>query len=94
MQAKHGVLMEESGEPVWVVLAMGKLGGRELNFSSDIDLIFAYSEGGVTEARQPTFTRLGQMVIRLLDGVTEDGFAFRVDIDSGLTEQRCAGRCF
>lgn len=88
MQAKHGVPTgAESGEPQsLVVLAMGKLGGRELNFSSDIDLIFAYAEGGVTEGgrqqldNQSYFTRLGQMVIRLLDAVTEDGFAFRVDM--------------
>ena len=79
---------------------MGKLGGRELNFSSDIDLIFAYAEGGVTEGgrqqldNQSYFTRLGQMVIRLLDAVTEDGFAFRVDMPSALRRQRCAGRCF
>ena len=88
MQAKHGVPKgAESGEAqALVVLAMGKLGGQELNFSSDIDLIFAYLEGGVTEGgrqqldNQSYFTRLGQMVIRLLDAVTEDGFAFRVDM--------------
>ena len=69
-----------------VVLAMGKLGGQELNFSSDIDLIFAYPEPGTTQGgqqcldNQTYFTRLGQMVIRLLDAVTEDGFVFRVDM--------------
>ena len=88
MQAKHGVPTgAESGEPQsLVVLAMGKLGGRELNFSSDIDLIFAYPEAGLTRGgrqeldNQAYFIRLGQMVIRLLDAVTEDGFAFRVDM--------------
>ncbi len=69
-----------------VVLAMGKLGGRELNFSSDIDLIFAYPEPGKTRGGQQSldnqtyFTRLGQMIIRLLDGVTDEGFVFRVDM--------------
>ena len=69
-----------------VVLAMGKLGGKELNFSSDIDLIFAYPESGATRGgrqsldNQTYFTRLGQIAIRLLDGVTEEGFVFRVDM--------------
>ena len=88
LEPKYGVPMgEESGEPQsMVVLAMGKLGGNELNFSSDIDLIFAYPEAGSTEGgrqaldNQSYFSRLGQMVIRLLDAVTEDGFAFRVDM--------------
>ena len=69
-----------------IVLAMGKLGGQELNFSSDIDLIFAYPESGTTRDgrqsldNQTYFTRLGQIAIRLLDGVTEEGFVFRVDM--------------
>jgi len=77
----------DSGQPQsLVVLGMGKLGGNELNFSSDIDLIFAYPEAGLTRGgrqeldNQSYFIRLGQMVIRLLDAVTEDGFAFRVDM--------------
>ena len=88
LEPKYGLPMgEDSGEPQSiVVLAMGKLGGNELNFSSDIDLIFAYPEAGSTEGgrqaldNQSYFSRLGQMVIRLLDAVTEDGFAFRVDM--------------
>ena len=77
----------DSGQPQsLLVLGMGKLGGKELNFSSDIDLIFAYPEAGHTRGgrqeldNQAYFIRLGQMVIRLLDAVTEDGFAFRVDM--------------
>ena len=77
----------ESGQvQPFVVLGMGKLGGNELNFSSDIDLIFAYPEAGHTQGgrqeldNQAYFIRLGQMAIRLLDAVTEDGFAFRVDM--------------
>jgi glutamate-ammonia-ligase adenylyltransferase len=68
-----------------VVLGMGKLGGRELNFSSDIDLIFLYPEAGETDGRsrisnEEYFTRLGQALIRLLDAPTVDGFVFRVDM--------------
>lgn len=69
-----------------VVLAMGKLGGGELNLSSDIDLIFCYPEPGVTEggrtqvSNQEFFIKAGQSVIRYLDAVTADGFVFRVDM--------------
>ena len=88
LEEKYGVPVgAESGQPQpLVVLGMGKLGGNELNFSSDIDLIFAYPEAGHTQGgrqeldNQAFFIRLGQMVIRLLDAVTEEGFAFRVDM--------------
>ncbi|CAG8869982.1 Bifunctional glutamine synthetase adenylyltransferase/adenylyl-removing enzyme [Pseudomonas fluorescens] len=69
-----------------VVLGMGKLGAVELNLSSDIDLIFAFPEGGETEGvkrsldNQEFFTRLGQRPIKALDPVTVDGFVFRVDM--------------
>lgn len=67
-----------------VVLGMGKLGGGELNFSSDIDLIFAYPEDGLCDGRRELschefFVRLCQQLIRLLDTQTADGFVFRVD---------------
>ena len=67
------------------ILAMGKLGGRELNFSSDIDLIFLFPELGETDGRRSIanedfFTRLGQQLIRLLDAPTADGFVYRVDL--------------
>ena len=69
-----------------VVLGMGKLGAVELNLSSDIDLIFAFPEGGETEGvkrsldNQEFFTRLGQRLIKALDPITVDGFVFRVDM--------------
>lgn len=69
-----------------LVLGMGKLGGGELNFSSDIDLIFAYPENGVTQGGRKEldnaqfFTRLGQKLIRVLDQVTAQGFVYRVDM--------------
>ncbi|MGH8507339.1 MAG: bifunctional [glutamate--ammonia ligase]-adenylyl-L-tyrosine phosphorylase/[glutamate--ammonia-ligase] adenylyltransferase [Gammaproteobacteria bacterium] len=68
------------------VIAMGKLGAHELNFSSDIDLIFAYPRagdshgGGRSISNQEFFNRLGQALIRVLSEVTEDGFVFRVDM--------------
>ncbi|MEW8027461.1 MAG: bifunctional [glutamate--ammonia ligase]-adenylyl-L-tyrosine phosphorylase/[glutamate--ammonia-ligase] adenylyltransferase [Candidatus Thiodiazotropha sp.] len=67
-----------------VVLGMGKLGARELNLSSDIDLIFAYPETGQTDGvRQFTneqfFIRLCQRLVQVLDNHTGDGFVFRVD---------------
>ncbi|MFW2373050.1 MAG: bifunctional [glutamate--ammonia ligase]-adenylyl-L-tyrosine phosphorylase/[glutamate--ammonia-ligase] adenylyltransferase [Gammaproteobacteria bacterium] len=68
-----------------VVLGMGKLGGHELNFSSDIDLIFAYPEEGEVKngramANSQFFIRLGQRFIKVLNDVTGDGFVFRVDM--------------
>jgi glutamate-ammonia-ligase adenylyltransferase len=68
-----------------VVVAMGKLGGGELNFSSDIDLVPVYTEGGETDgarsiSNQEFFTRLMQQLIRLLEQQTEDGFVFRIDL--------------
>ncbi|BBP85825.1 MULTISPECIES: bifunctional [glutamate--ammonia ligase]-adenylyl-L-tyrosine phosphorylase/[glutamate--ammonia-ligase] adenylyltransferase [unclassified Pseudomonas] len=76
-----------SGQPQHlVILGMGKLGAHELNLSSDIDLIFGYPEGGETEGakraldNQEFFIRLGQKLIKALDAITVDGFAFRVDM--------------
>lgn len=69
-----------------LIIAMGKLGGKELNFSSDIDLIFSYPENGETQgARRPLsnaqfFTRLAQRLIKLLDHNTTEGFCYRVDM--------------
>ncbi|UNG18210.1 bifunctional [glutamate--ammonia ligase]-adenylyl-L-tyrosine phosphorylase/[glutamate--ammonia-ligase] adenylyltransferase [Stutzerimonas zhaodongensis] len=69
-----------------VILGMGKLGARELNLSSDIDLIFGYPEGGETVGtkrsldNQEFFIRLGQRLIKALDAPTLDGFVFRVDM--------------
>lgn len=69
-----------------LILGMGKLGGGELNFSSDIDLIFAYPENGQTRGGRREldnaqfFTRLGQRLIKALDQPTIDGFVYRVDM--------------
>jgi len=69
-----------------IVIGMGKLGGRELNVSSDIDLIFAFPSKGETRGggrsldNQQFFIRLGQRLIQALDQITADGFVFRVDM--------------
>ncbi|WP_333496166.1 bifunctional [glutamate--ammonia ligase]-adenylyl-L-tyrosine phosphorylase/[glutamate--ammonia-ligase] adenylyltransferase [Kluyvera sp. CHPC 1.251] len=69
-----------------LILGMGKLGGGELNFSSDIDLIFAWPEHGSTQGGRREldnaqfFTRLGQRLIKVLDQPTQDGFVYRVDM--------------
>ncbi len=68
-----------------VVLGMGKLGAWELNYSSDIDLIFAYAEDGVLDDRKQTtygefFSRICRSLIKVLDEVTIDGFVFRTDV--------------
>jgi len=68
-----------------VVIAMGKLGGRELNVSSDIDLVFAYPEEGETDgarriSNREFFDRLGRRVIAALSHVDADGYVFRVDM--------------
>jgi len=81
-----GTPRSESGASVpMIVLGMGKLGGRELNFSSDIDLILLFGEAGETDGPRATaneeyFQRLGRQFIRLLDQRTDQGFVFRVDM--------------
>ena len=64
---------------------MGKLGGGELNFSSDIDLVFLFPEHGETDGGRPLeheeyFTRLGRRIAQLLGTVTAEGFVYRVDL--------------
>ncbi len=68
-----------------IVIGMGKLGGRELNVSSDIDLIFVYPEDGETDGKRSIsnfefFTRLGKQIIAAIAEVTGDGQVFRVDM--------------
>ena len=88
LETKFGTpLGRHSGErQELIVIAMGKLGAFELNLSSDIDLIFAYPEGGETSgakrslSNEEFFTRVGRALIGLLDPVTAEGFVFRVDM--------------
>jgi glutamate-ammonia-ligase adenylyltransferase len=82
-----GVPTNPSGDPQsMVVLGMGKLGARELNFSSDVDLIFTYPEEGETTggrkqiSNNEYFLRLGRRLINVLNQQTPEGFVFRVDM--------------
>ncbi len=94
-EAQHGTPMANGRRQALIVVGMGKLGGRELNVSSDIDLIFVYPEEGdtVSSAAAPGtgtgprllsnheyFTRLGRKLINALADITEDGQVFRVDM--------------
>ena len=90
----HDWLVDRFGRPEnhagipqhMVIIAMGKLGAHELNFSSDIDLIFAFPEAGSTAGgtksleNQEFFIRLGKQLIKAFNEVTADGFVFRVDM--------------
>ncbi|MES2770974.1 MAG: bifunctional [glutamate--ammonia ligase]-adenylyl-L-tyrosine phosphorylase/[glutamate--ammonia-ligase] adenylyltransferase [Pseudomonadota bacterium] len=88
--AQHGAALDAAGQAqTLLVIGMGKLGGRELNVSSDIDLIFVYPEDGRTCGRSDGggkidhyefSTRLGKRVIAALDDITADGQVFRVDM--------------
>lgn len=84
--AKSGVPRTADGkEQQLIVLGMGKLGARELNLSSDIDLIFCFAEHGRTDGERPLeneqfFTRVGRQLINVLSKQTADGFVFRVDM--------------
>ena len=95
LQAQHGTPMANGKRQELIVVGMGKLGGRELNVSSDVDLIFVYPEEGETvgSAAAPGtgagprllsnheyFTRLGRKLINALADITEYGQVFRVDM--------------
>ncbi len=86
LQEQYGQPLRSDGERSWfVVLGLGKLGGIELNYSSDIDLIFLYEQDGQTDARrtvsnQEYFERLSKEVVRLLTETTDLGAAYRVDL--------------
>lgn len=84
--ATHGAPIGESGaRQSLIVVGMGKLGGGELNVSSDIDLIFAYEEDGTTAGPKQVsnheyFSTLGKKLIAAIGEATADGFVFRVDM--------------
>ncbi len=89
---RHGVVRAQAGDGArtgakvrLVVFALGKLGGGELNFSSDVDLVYGYEHGGESDGPRPLaaedyFARLGQALAKLLDDTTSDGFCHRVDL--------------
>jgi [glutamine synthetase] adenylyltransferase / [glutamine synthetase]-adenylyl-L-tyrosine phosphorylase len=84
--ARHGPPLDEQGQPIelWIV-GMGKLGARELNVSSDIDLVYVYERDGHTHGLQPVsaqeyFGVVARRLHTLIGDTTEDGFVFRVDL--------------
>ncbi|MDJ0720470.1 MAG: bifunctional [glutamate--ammonia ligase]-adenylyl-L-tyrosine phosphorylase/[glutamate--ammonia-ligase] adenylyltransferase [Desulfobacterales bacterium] len=93
LEVLHAALARTHGQPTGadgrplrlLVIGMGKLGARELNFSSDVDLIFAFAQGGHTSGGDKSisnddfFTRLARRLIQALGQVRADGFVFRVD---------------
>ena len=85
LEEKHGVPRNSHGvAQKLIVIGLGKLGGCELNLSSDVDIIFCYPERGECDGRrglsnEQFFTRLSRSVIRSLSEITADGFCFRVD---------------
>ena len=85
LEQRFGKVRNRDGtQSEFVILAMGKLGGSELNFSSDIDLVFLYTIDGTSDgprqlSAQEFFGRLARKIVMLLDQVTPDGFVYRVD---------------
>ena len=86
LAAEYGEPRDERGQVLGlVVIGMGKLGGAELNVSSDVDLVFVYPEDGETDGARKLscrefFERLGRRVIGALNDLTPDGYVFRVDM--------------
>ncbi|MBO9664333.1 bifunctional [glutamate--ammonia ligase]-adenylyl-L-tyrosine phosphorylase/[glutamate--ammonia-ligase] adenylyltransferase [Dokdonella sp.] len=84
--ARHGVVRDAGGQPQrLVVFALGKLGGGELNFSSDIDVVFAFAEHGDSDGPRPLdagayYARIGQALVALLADRDADGYVYRVDL--------------
>ena len=87
LSEKFGIPTAEDGSAQsLVILGLGKLGARELNFSSDIDLIFTYPKAGHTRGKPESistddfFTRLGRQLIKVISQPTAEGFVFRTDM--------------
>jgi [glutamine synthetase] adenylyltransferase / [glutamine synthetase]-adenylyl-L-tyrosine phosphorylase len=86
LAARHGTPRRAEGTALpLLVLGMGKLGGGELNFSSDIDLVFLFPEHGETGGPRPLtfeeyYNRLGRRVAQILGTVNHEGFVYRVDL--------------
>ena len=83
-ESVYGSISHEGRKIAINILAMGKLGGSELNFSSDVDLIFLYPENGYSNGKnsltaQDYFSRLARKIVYLLNENTSEGFVYRVD---------------
>jgi glutamate-ammonia-ligase adenylyltransferase len=87
-RARYGAPLDDDSHPTGVaVIGMGKLGGEELNYSSDIDLMFVYGAEGATaggpEGRLTNgeyFARVCRDVVAIIESVTDEGYVFRVDL--------------
>jgi glutamate-ammonia-ligase adenylyltransferase len=86
VEARHGVPRDRDGRPIdfWII-GMGKLGARELNVSSDIDLIYVYDDEGQSDGPVPIsahecFAQVAKRLYALIGEATDDGFVFRVDL--------------
>lgn len=86
LKTKYGQVINTKGQPVGLqVFALGKLGTGELNYSSDLDLVFVYEQDGLSNGSrqleaQPYFERFGRRLIQLLDQFTADGQVYRIDM--------------
>ncbi len=85
MKPKFGTPLDEEGTAPcrFAIIGMGKLGGYELNFSSDIDLIFVYSDDARTDMGNDNseyFSRFCEFIIKAMSEITPEGYVFRVDI--------------
>jgi glutamate-ammonia-ligase adenylyltransferase len=83
-ESLHGAPLDAAGQRIdfWIV-GMGKLGARELNVSSDIDLIYLYGDEGHTASglsAHETFARVAKRLHALIAEVTDEGFVFRIDL--------------
>ncbi|MBZ0253549.1 MAG: DUF294 nucleotidyltransferase-like domain-containing protein, partial [Candidatus Methylomirabilis sp.] len=86
LRPRYGTPCEAGGQPAtFAVVGMGKLGSRELNYNSDLDVIFLYSAGGETRSgarsisNQEYFVKLAQRIITALTTVTADGAVYAID---------------
>ena len=87
-RARYGAPLDAEGHPTGLaVVGMGKLGGEELNYSSDIDLMFVYGADGDTAggpegrlANGEYFARVARDLVAIIESVTDEGYVFRVDL--------------
>jgi glutamate-ammonia-ligase adenylyltransferase len=85
-EQRFGKVFNSKGEKQsLLIFGLGKLGGHELNYSSDVDLVFCYSGSGESNGKKSLdaasyFQRVGRRIIQILDSVTADGIVYRVDM--------------
>jgi len=85
IEQKFGQVYNQNNQQSFIIFALGKLGGNELNYSSDIDLVFCYTDKGESNGikgldAMSYYTRLGRRIIQILGSVTADGLVYRVDM--------------